>query len=191
MKTTVDIKELKELKACESGVKIFKDAHGSNTVTLSQALESNGWDDIWWFIGEAYNKFSKEQQNDLVLLGCTWAMDCLHHFENEFPNDLRPRLAIEAKINFINGEITKEELESVRAAVEAAVDVAAHTSAARSAVWSAVRAAAAAHTSAARSTVWAAAAAAEATYAADSLAYAAICVAQKEQLNSLFLKWEK
>jgi hypothetical protein len=72
---------------------------------------------------------------------CQCAESTLTNFEKVYPNDKRPRLAIEAKRKFKRGEITAIELS------------AAVWSAARSAVWSAVWAAAEAAESAARSAV--------------------------------------
>ena len=88
MKTTLNSIELKELNACSSGYIIFKKAHGCSTVNLSQALESNGWDDIWWFISSAYGKFTIEQKKQIDLLGCGWAMNCLSNFEDKYPSDI-------------------------------------------------------------------------------------------------------
>ena len=74
MKTTLNAEELKELNACEDGFDKFCTAHGNKTVTLSQALESNGWHDVWWFISEAYSKFSDDQKHDLRIFGCEKAL---------------------------------------------------------------------------------------------------------------------
>ena len=74
MKTELNKFELKKMNACEEGYKTFVEAHGDKTVTLSQALESNGWDDIWWFISSAYDQFSDEQKQDLRVYGCKKAL---------------------------------------------------------------------------------------------------------------------
>ena len=139
MKTFTNKTELKNLNACEDGYKTFIETHGDNDAKLSQYLESNGWGDVWWLISESYDQFSEGQKKDLILLGCEYALSCIESFGEEFPEDKRPRLAIEASISFANGEITKEELNSARSAA---------WSAARSAAWSAAESA--------RSAAWAA-----------------------------------
>ncbi len=181
MKTTLNKYELKKLKACSDAYKTFIDANGDKTVTLSQALESNGWDDIWWFISEAYDQFTQDQKNQLQLLGCDWAENCLANFEKEFPNDDRPRKAIEAKRKYINGEISEEKLSaawSVRSAAESAV------SAAELAASAASSAAELAALSAARS----AESAARSAWLAESAE--SVMSAMEDELNKLFLSWE-
>ena len=139
MKTSTNKKELKELKACASGYKVFIEAHGENDATLSQCLGSNGWDDVWWLVSNIYHQLSERQKTDLRLLGCEYALSTIANFEKEFPEDKRPRLAIEAAQSFAIGEITKEDLESARSAAESARSAAwsAAESAAESAAWSA------------------------------------------------------
>ena len=56
---------------------------------------------------------------------CRCAEDVLHLFEYKYPNDKRPRLAIEAKRKWIKGEISNEELAAARAAARAAAGAAA------------------------------------------------------------------
>ena len=59
---------------------------------------------------------------------CRCAEDILHFFEDEFPDDKRPRLAIEAKRKFLRGEISEQESDAARAAA---------WDAARAAAWAA------------------------------------------------------
>jgi len=49
----------------------------------------------------------------LYLMACDFAYSTLHIFEKEFPNDKRPRLAIEARLDWLEGKITDKELEDV------------------------------------------------------------------------------
>ena len=94
----------------------------------------------------------------------------LNNYEKLYPDDNRPRKAIEAKEAYIRGEITKEELDSTRSAAESAAWSAAY-SAAKSAAWSAAYSAAkSAAKSAAWSTAWSAASSAAAE-SAESAAY--------------------
>ncbi len=126
MKITINTKELKELSACTSGYKTFKSAHKDEDAKLSELLDSNGWDDTWWVVLNVYDQLSDKQKIDLRLLSCKYAYSCLDNFEKEYPNDNRPRLAIEASEKYASGEISDSELEAA-------------ASAARSAAWSAAR----------------------------------------------------
>jgi len=47
----------------------------------------------------------------LYLMACDFAYSTLHIFEKELPNDKRPRLAIEARLDWLEGKITDKELE--------------------------------------------------------------------------------
>ena len=119
MKLTTNKKELKELSACASGYKIFIEAYGDEDATLSQCLESNGWDDTWWLISESFDQFSDQQKVDLRLLGCEYALQSIGNFEKEFTGDNRPRKAIEASIAFAKGEISESELSAAWSAESA------------------------------------------------------------------------
>ena len=173
MKTTLNAKELRELHACSEGLETFIKAHQENTVTLSQALDSNGWDDTWWYISNAYAEFTQEQKNDLHLIGCDWAERTLENFEKQFPEDKRPREAIEAKRKFVKNEITEEELSAAWSAAWSAAESAAWS--AWSAAWSA------------RSAAWSAAWSAR---SAES-AWSAALKEMTTELKELFIKWEK
>ncbi len=116
MKTTTNKRELKKLGACAPGYRTFIEAHGENEATLSQCLESNEWDDIWWLIPKIYDQFSGQQKTDLRLLACDYAMSSIDTFEKEFPDDNRPRLAIEASMAFATGNITEGDLETASSA---------------------------------------------------------------------------
>ena len=81
------------------------------------------------------------------------AEQCLHEFEKKYPDDLRPRQAIEAKRKWLKGEISNEELYAASSAASSAAWSAASDSAwsaasdsawsaASSAAWSAARSAA-------------------------------------------------
>lgn len=179
MKNTVTAKELGALGACEPGYEKFVAAFGEREVTFLEAYKNNGWDDFWWYISEIHNELSYDQNRDLRLLRCDYAEDILHIFESEFPDDKRPREAIEVSRRFANGAASQEKLAVVRAAAWATVYAKAVSGdaarAARAAVWAA---------GAARATVWAAGAAARAA-GADTLAK------QEQQLIEVLEKWSK
>ena len=81
------------------------------------------------------------------LFACYCARDTLPIFEKKYPNDNRPRVAIETAERYANGEATIEELNAARAAASAAARAAASdaaSAAASAAAWAAARAAASA-----------------------------------------------
>jgi len=185
MKISTNRKELIELDACSAGFDVFVCAHGDKDAKFSECLKSNGWDDTWWLITEVYSQLSIKQTIDLHLLGCDWAESVLCSFESEYPDDNRPRLAIEAKRRFLAGEITELELSyassaSWSAALSASWSAESSKSAASSAAWSASWSA-----ESSKSAVWSTA------RAAASSARAAASSAQKDDLMDLFLSWEK
>ena len=106
------------------------------------------------------------------LIAADFAAHVLPLFEADYPDDDRPRKAIEAARAFARGEVTRTQLEAARAAAEAAA-WAAVGAAAWAAAWAAARAAA---RDAAEAASWAAvgaAARAVAEYAAWDAAGAA------------------
>ena len=133
-----------------------------------------------------YNGYLED--NVLHELSCQFAESSLSNFESVYPNDNRPRLAIEAKEKFIKGEITEEELSAADSAASSAAE-----SAARSAAWSAESAAYSAAYSAARSAAWSAysaawsaaySAASSAAESAESAAYSAAYSAARSAARS-------
>ncbi len=78
-------------------------------------------------------------ESNLRLFACDVAEDVLHLFEERYPNDSRPRTAIDVGRRFVSGEATKDELDAARAAVRAAAGAAAGDAA-----WAAAEAALAA-----------------------------------------------
>tara|TARA_R110000851_G_C12970765_1_gene555298 strand:- start:264 stop:845 length:582 start_codon:yes stop_codon:yes gene_type:complete len=188
MKLFTNKKELNNLSACSSGYKTFIEAHGEKDATLSQCLTSNGWDDIWWLISETFDQFSDQQKVDLRLLGCEYALSSIDNFEKEFPDDKRPRLAIEASISFTEGSITQEELFAARGAATSAAWSARGAKSARgaatSAAWSAAESAKIAKS----------AAESAARFAAESAAWSArgaeVMQFNTAPLMNLLIKWE-
>jgi len=118
------------------------------------------------------------------LLACEYAERVLPIYEKHYPDDKRPRQAIETARRFANGEATQEELAAAWDAARAAAGAAAWN-AARAAAWNAARAAAwAAARNAARAAVGDAARDA-ARAAAGAAAGAAECKWQNEKLMGL------
>ena len=100
------------------------------------------------------------------LFACDCAERALKHYERKYPNDDRPRKAIEIARRFARGEATKKEL------LAAAYDAAYANAAAYDAAYDAAYANAAARAAAAAYAAYAASAASAAAYAASAAAYA-------------------
>ena len=87
---------------------------------------------------------AEPSDKELRLFMCDVAESVLHIFEEERPQDLRPRQSIETARRYANGEATDEELADARAAAWAAARVAAWAdvwgAAAGAAAWDAARA---------------------------------------------------
>lgn len=169
MKISTNRQELKALNACASGYRIFIEAHGDNDATLSQCLESNGWDDVWWLIEKTYSQFSEEQKHDLRFLACGYAKINIEKIKPYCSED---------DYKVIN-DYLDNPIESARSAAESAAGLAARSAAqsAQSAAWSAV--------SSAWATAWPAQSVAWATARS-----AAESSAEKDKLKALFVKWE-
>jgi hypothetical protein len=97
---------------------------------LRTILESNGIDDTLWAFRAVEGK-----DKEIRLFATDCAEMVLPIYEKQYPNDNRPRKAIQAARDYANGLITAEELND---AAGAAAD------AARAAAWWAARAAGAA-----------------------------------------------
>jgi hypothetical protein len=186
MKTTLNYEELKELDACSDGIATFYDAHGDKTVTLSEGFKSNGWGDFWWYISEIKDQLSSEQHRDLRLLACDYAESVLGLFEKEYPDDDRPRKAIEVSRLYAHGNVSKKQLDAARDAASDAAwdawdawDARDARDAAMDAAWAACD-------------TWAACAARAACDAAPAMAAPAMAAwtAAKEKLLELLIKWE-
>jgi len=133
--------------ACSSGIKWFisQDETDAGKVMLKLVEEAKG-DAALWVLE---NKMNKKQSVQLAVFS---ARLCLEVFENEFPDDDRPRKAIEAAEAYIKNpcEQTKSaawsaawSAESARSAASAASAAwsagAASAASAASAAWSAAR----------------------------------------------------
>lgn len=175
MKTTVNKKKLIKLGACKDSLEAFVKAHGSKTVSLSQAFESNGWDDTWWLILNSYDQFTDEQKHDLRMLSCAYAKINIEKTKPYCSDE-----EYEVMVKYLEtGD------ESLRSAARLASKLAAESaskSAAKSAVWSARSA-----WSAAESAVWSAA---RSAWSAESAADSAAMKENERMLMNLLLKWE-
>lgn len=134
----INIELIKSFNPCQDGldnfIKHHKDFSGSELELLE--LDNVSVSDKLWLL--LRKEFIPE--NDLHELACKFAESVLHIFEDEYPNDKRPRKAIEAKRKFIKGLITRDELAAASDAARAAK--VAGVAGVAGAAWAAARAAA-------------------------------------------------
>ena len=135
---------------------------------LSTILESNGVDDTIWAMRAVDVK-----DKDIRLFAADCAELVLPIYEKQYPNDDRPRKAIQAARDYANRLINEDELAAASAAASAAAGAAWAARATASAAWAAAWAASAA---------WAAWAARSARSAAASAAAAANASAEIEKI---------
>jgi hypothetical protein len=126
-----------------------------------------------------------------LLFACDCAERVLPIFEKEFPDDKRPRIAIETARQYANGKATTEELDAAWVAAWdaawAAKAAGAAAEAARAAGWAARAAGEAAGWAAGRAAVWAA----KAAEAARAAVWAARNAEKKWQTNKLLILLKK
>ena len=139
----------------------------------------------------SFNYYIKDR--DLHELAIECAYSTLDNFEKEYPNDLRPRKAIEAKQAWLDGEISDEELKEAQSASHSASRSASH-----SVSWSARSAQSAANSAANSASHSASRSASNSAYyaswsASRSAANSAYCSASYSALYSTYaeeLKWQ-
>ena len=127
MKTTLN--KIKNAGACTDRYKVLlaslnKTEADNDPLTIRDILKSNGLDDALWALRTVEGK-----DRELRLFACDCAEMVLPIFEKKYPDDKRPRYAIEVARRYAEGQATDEE----RAAAG---------DAAMAAAWAAARAAA-------------------------------------------------
>ena len=123
---TSSFKQLRDAGACKARYKHLAKALGGITaygrtkpITFAQILEHNGVEDVLWAL------FKVNEVDEAKAVVVEWACLCAERslvvFEKEFPKDKRPREAIKATRQYIQGNITLEKLkEYMNAAIWAA-----------------------------------------------------------------------
>jgi len=119
--------------------------YGATTpIPLSTILDSNGLDDALWCLQCCQDKETAGVFARLLVADFAWHV--LHIFEEKYPNDKRPRQAIDAARQYARGEIGDAALDAAgdaarAAAWDAALDAAGDAAwdAARAAAWDAAR----------------------------------------------------
>ena len=164
--------KLRESGACTEGYrKLAKslggvDKYGANTpIPLDEIIESNGIQDTIWTLRCTI----EPSENLLIEFACLCAGHVLHFYEDKYPDDKRPRLAIEAARRCITD---KSKTAASAAAAYAAASAAAADAADDDAAANAASAAYAAAANAAYAAASAAAASAAYAAAADAAAAA-------------------
>ena len=120
---TTTLAKIREFSPCEDGYKkLCKNLggvrkYGKDTpVKFSQIVESNGLDDAVWCLQTICPEYEKEVR----LFAADCAESVLHIYEKKYPDDLRPREAIQAARDFAEGKITAAELTSASWAADRA-----------------------------------------------------------------------
>ena len=124
MTLTTTLNLLKEAKACQNRYKILVKALGKDygkdmPIPLLKVLESNGLDDTLWAFRAVLAEQAQARDKLCRLCACDFAEHVLSIFEHAFPDDKRPRQAIETSRRYANGEATDKELAAVWATARA------------------------------------------------------------------------
>lgn len=174
------------MKLCKSlgGIKKY----GEHTpIKFSQIVESNGLNEALLCLYSVSSEYDK----DIRLLAADYAERVLYIFEREYPEDERPRHLIQATRDFANGLITKDQLDTFKAAAKVANW--AVNDAAKAAAMAAVRLVAKGNTEAAtwavaRAATWAVARSAGSYTDIDKDTWVAAWVAEREAQTKLLIE---
>jgi hypothetical protein len=173
MKLTTTLNKIRACSPCTSGWQtllkhVGKDFNPDAEINLLTILQSNGVVDMLWTL-RATDQDSKRIASQLAI---EFAEQALPIFEKRRPDDARPRKAIQAARDYLDGKISLEELQACQSHADAAADAAAAYAAAAAAAAADAAAYAAGRRRTATATAYAAAA-----YAADAAADAAYAAA--------------
>ena len=184
LKLTTTLAKSRACSPCTSGWRtllkhVGEDFDPNAEINILTILESNGVADMLWTL-RATTQDSKKVASQLAI---EFAEQALPIFEKSRPNDERPRQAIQAARDYLDGKIGLAALRKARAyadaaAADAAADAA--STAASTAAYAAATAAADAADAAAYAAATAAADAAATTAAAYAAAAARYQVSQKQ-----------
>ena len=129
---TTTLNKIKAHSPCKDGWNkllnyLGKTQADNEPLSIATIIQSNGIKDAVWALRAVEGK-----DKEIRLFAADCAELVLHIFENRYPNDDRPRKAIQAARDYANGVIDKYELAAAR---DAAWDAA--RAAARDAAWDA------------------------------------------------------
>jgi hypothetical protein len=126
MKLTTTLAKIRACSPCASGWKKLVtalggiDAYGEDTeINLLKILETNGVQDTLWCLRAT----EQENKRTALELAIAFAEETLSIFESKYPDDNRPRMAIQAAKDYNAGLI---DIEAIRTARHAAADAAAY-----------------------------------------------------------------
>ena len=180
MNISLDV--LKKYGACDPGIECFKYLKTTTVHETINKCMSLSDDVVLRWTNDVLDKYKwcswllsrilpKDEKIKYAIYSARLVIDI---FEKKYPNDNRPRKAIEAAELYLEGKVTKEQIgDAVDAAAYAAADAANAANAAYTAAYAAANAANAAYTAAydaANAAVYAAAAAYTAANAANAAA---------------------
>lgn len=125
MKLTTTLNKIRACSPCTSGWQtllkhVGKDFDPDAEINLLTILESNGVADMLWAL-RATDQDSKRIASQLAI---KFAEQALPIFEERRPNDARPRNAIQAARDYLDGKISLEGLRAYRSHAYAAADAA-------------------------------------------------------------------
>ena len=167
MKTISLKRQLTLLRACNSAVEWAGDR---DFATAWAECERADW--MLWLCAKMIGKDGWPEKKQIVLCAADIAESVLPIFEEKYPNDSRPREAIEAARAWSNGKGTNAAADAASYAADAAYAAAADD----------------AYAAAAAASYAAAAASSYAAAAADAAAYRAILVSKRKEIADLVRK---
>ena len=118
MRKTIDVKWMEKKDACTSGIEWFKE-HGKRSMkaTMLELAIQEEFSNLGWLIEKAL-----QNKKEAVTLAIFSASRCIQAFEKEYPNDDRPRKAIEAAQAWLD-DPTEENRSAAKSAESAARSV--------------------------------------------------------------------
>ena len=119
MKLTTTLARIRKCSPCANGWQTLLKHLGKTEaddaeINLLTILESNGVQDMLWSL-RATVEDSKRVASQLAI---EFAEQALPIFEKRYPNDARPRNAIQAAKDYLAGKITLNQLRQSRAAAD-------------------------------------------------------------------------
>ena len=117
---TTTLNKIKAHSPCEDGWNnllnhLGKTKADNEPLSIATIIQSNGIKDALWALRAVEGK-----DKEIRLFAADCAESVLHIYENRYPNDDRPRKAIQAARDYANGVIGKDELDAAWAAGAAA-----------------------------------------------------------------------
>ena len=121
MKLTTTLNRIREHHPCKDGWEkllrhLGKTAADDEIIDLLTVLESNGVQDTLWCMRATV----EDSRTTCAELACRFAESVLPVFEARYPDDKRPRLAIQAARDCLSGRIDRDAARAASYAADAA-----------------------------------------------------------------------